>query len=183
MTDTEIDEYKLLNRLRSQREYGPMQPRLYEIFEFNGHKLPETSFEWMFYAGMGDVGFHAAQPDVHSAAKSLLRKGDLVRTFEEDVYGLKKIRRIQHFDDVKFGLDAQGGVIIYDFIPTDAMPDPVIRPDKTHRSAIARVSQMIESKTALIDQPLRLTQGDVVRPVILGRGAIEMRQRQMDFKP
>lgn len=183
MNHTDIDEYKLLTRLRTQQERGAMQPRLYEIFEFNGHKLPETSFEWMYYAGMGDVAFHAATPEVHSAAKSLLRKGDLVRTFEDDVYGLKKIRRIEHFDDIKFGYDKNDEVIIFNFSPTTALPDPVIRPDKTHRSAIARVKQMIESKTALVDQPLKLTQGDVIRPVVLGRSAMEMRQRQMDFKP
>ena len=183
MTHTQIDEDKLLTRLRSQRERGPMQPRLYEIFEFNGHPLPNTSFEWMYYAGMGDVAFNAAQDTDHAAAKSLLRKGDLVRTFEEDIYGMKKIRRIQHFDDVKFALDTEGEVIMFDFMPTTAMPDPVIRPDKTHRAAIARVKQMIESKNALVDQPLRLTQGDAIRPIILDSGLMEMRQRQTVFKP
>jgi hypothetical protein len=182
MNHTEIDEHKLLSRLRSQSEYGPMQPRLYEIFEFNGHKLPDTSFEWMFYAGMGDIGFHAANDTDHSAAKSLLRKGDLVRTFEENIYGMKQIRRIEHFDDVKFGLDQDNEVIIFNFTPTTAMPDPVVRPDKTHRSAIARVKMMLESKTALVDQPLKLTQGDVIRPVIHNKGQMEIRTRQMDFK-
>lgn len=182
MNHTEIDERKLLTRLRAEREQGAMQPRLYEIFEFNGHKLSETSFEWMYYASM-DVDFHATTPEVHSAAKSLLRKGDLVRTFEEEIEGLKKIRRIEHFDDIKFGYDKDDEVIIFNFSPTSALPDPVIRPDKTHRSAIARVKQMIESKTALVDQPLKLTQGDIVRPIILNAGQMEMRARQIDFKP
>ena len=177
------DEDALLEKLRSQHLEGrPMRDRLYEIFAYNGNKITPTSLEWEIYAGQGSTTYHAVSENVHSAAKELLRKGHLVRTFEED-YGWKTIRRIEHFDDLKFGYNADNEIVIFDFIPSDVMPDPIIRPDKMHRSAVARVKQMIEDKRAFVDQPLRLSQGDVIRPITTNPNVVEIRRRQMDYRP
>ena len=183
MSHAPKDENELLERLRGQHLEGrPMRDRLYEIFAHNGAQIKPTSLEWEANAGMGSTTYYAVSDAVHSAAKELLRKGHLVRTFEED-YGWKAIRRIEHFDDLKFGYDKDDQIIIFDFIPSDSMPDPIIRPDKMHRSAVARVKQMIESGRALVDQPLRLSQGDIVRPIPTNPNVVETRRRQIDFTP
>lgn len=181
MTQLSPHEDILLNQIRSQNTPGLIRRRLYEIFEFNGARIPNTSFEWMTYSAEEGVEVRTVSDDEHNGAKALLRAGHLVRTFEEDFQGLKKIRLIEHFDDVRFGLDTDGEVVIFNFLPTDALPDPVIRPDKTHRSAVARVKLMIEQKQALVDAPVRLTQGAAIQPVLTDPHAIEMRRRQASF--
>lgn len=183
MPHTSIDEDKLLEKLRGQHLEGrPMRDRLYEIFAHHGNPIKPTSLEWESYAGMGATTYTAVSDSVHSAAKELLRRGHLVRTFEED-YGWKAIRRIEHFDDLKFGYDKDNQIVIFDFIPSKTMPDPIITPDRMHRSAVARVRQMIEDGRALVDQPLRLSQGDVIRPITTNPNVVETRRRQVDFKP
>lgn len=183
MPHTPQDEDTLLERLRSQHLEGrPMRDRLYEIFEYNGRALSPTALEWEANAGMGNTTYYTVPDNIYSAAKELLRKGQLVRTFEEYL-GWKTVRRIEHFDDLKFGLDNDNQIIIFDFIPTDTMPDPIIRPDKMHRSAVDRVKRMIEENRALVDQPLCLSQGDIIRPITTNSNIVEIRRRQMDFNP
>ena len=181
MPHTLKDEDDLLERLRGQHLEGrPMRDRLYEIFAHNGTAIKPTALEWETYAGMGGTTYHGVTDTVYSAAKELLRKGHLVRTFEED-YGWKSIRRIEHFDDLKFGYDKDNQIIIFDFIPSELMPDPIIRPDKMHRSAVEMVKRMIAENRAFVDQPLRLTQGDIIRPIAVNPNIVETRRRQLGF--
>jgi hypothetical protein len=183
MIHTLKDEQELLDRLRSQHLEGrPMRDRLYEIFAHNGNPIKSGALEWETTSTDGNTEYTVAPEHEFSAAKELMRRGHLVRTFEED-YGWKAIRRIEHFDDLKFGYDKDGEIVIFDFIPSTSMPDPIIRPDRMHRRAVERVKQMIQHDRALVDLPLRLTQGDIIRPITTNPNVVETRRRQLDFMP
>lgn len=179
----------ILSKTKAQYEPGPMRNRLYETIEFNGVKPRRPRFEWMYYAGMGDVGLLKVSEPETKAVKELLAQGRLVPTFEEDFYGIQKIRHIQHFDDVKFGLDAQDNILIYDFarrIDIPDMPDPVIRPDGIHDAAIKQIKDRMDfsvaSHTVTVDNaPIQLKGGPVVRPIITDARLIELKKRQQEF--
>ena len=112
--DYNLDAAKTLlqDKLKARYEPGPMRPMLCEAFEKG---ITSPKLQWMFYAGMGDVGFHDATDIDTRAAKELIKDGYLVTTFEYDHYSAK-YRTIKHFDDVNFGLEENGGIVIYELV-------------------------------------------------------------------
>ncbi len=181
----------VLARTKSQYEPGPMRPRLYEILQSAHKDVASPSYAWMYYAGMGDVALNDVTPVESSAIKELLDSGRLVPTFEEDFYGIKKIRLVQHFDDVNFGLDENDNIIIYDFASRVYLPDnidPVIRPSEIHSAAIEQIKKRINfsvpSHAITVDKsPIQLHGGPVIRPLITNAHLTELRLRQREFTP
>lgn len=191
----DISEYaerqNLLSKTKAQYEPGPMRHRLYEVFEQHGKPLKTPSLEWMYYAGMGDVAMHKASAGESKAAKKLMEEGLLVPTFEHDFYGVQKIRQLQHFDDVKFGIDEQGEILIYDLghsIDLSEFTDSVIRPDSKHDAAIAAIKRRmnfpVSSHAVCVDEaPIQFRSGPIIRPIITDANLIELKHRQREFQP
>lgn len=179
----------LENRLKARYEPGPMRQRLYEVFKVASIPCNPTKFEWMYYAGMGDVALNDASQKEINAAKELLKDGVIVPTFEDNFYDIKDIRRIQHFDDVRFGLDTSDNIIIYDLGPRDLpdFPDLIIRPDAKHDAAIARLkgrmNTSLPNHAIVIDEtPIQLRDGQIIRPLITDPHLADLRIRQIAFK-
>lgn len=180
----------LENKVKVRYEPGPIRHRLYEIFEEAGQPVARQKFAWMYYAGMGDVDLYDANKKDVPAIQTLLKDGILVPTFEEDFYGVKNIRRLMHFDDVNFGLEKNGGIVIFELVKwlsTPDMPDLVIRPDEKYDAVISKLKGRMESSlpshNALVDEtPLQLKGGPLVHPIITdpNRVRVMMRQRGLD---
>lgn len=191
MSDILHTQESILERVKAQYEQGPMRSKLCEIFEVTEHTLPQPVYEWMYYAGMGEVAFNDAGKNEPPAIKKLLEQGRLVPTFEDDHYGIKKFRVLQHFDDVKFGVDEDGKLLIYDFMYSadqPDIPDRVIRMDEKYDAVINQLKKRMDFSVphhavTIDNAPIRLRGGPVIRPVITDSGLIELRRRQKEFKP
>lgn len=191
MADTELEK-TLLEMLHDDRRPGTLpEPRLFEIFKYKDSPVKPTRLEWESYGGMGDYALSKVTEPVETAVRALLKRGELVRTFEEASRDElpKTIRRILPFNDVKFGYDTSSEMVAFDLLPDDIMPDKKVQLGWVHRSAITRVKTLIEEGHAQVDKPFRLTQGDIIRPILIKTSAIvdedmaEIRRRQIDFNP
>ncbi len=186
------DRIQLLDKTKNQYTAGPMRPRLYEVFEEEGKTLETPTFEWMVYAGMGNVELMPASAEEQASAKELIATGEIVPTFEEDFFGFKKIRLIQHFDDVKFGVDEDNNIVIYDFtheIEAPIPPDPVLSfLEARHTPAVELLMKRLDFSVphhavAIDSDPIQLQGGPMVKPFILNADMIAIRYRQRAFTP
>ena len=171
----------LQDKIKERYEPGPMRPRLCEV---TARHATTPKLQWMFNAGMGDIGFHDVTKEETAAAKHLLEQGILVRTFEHEHYS-SKYRTIKHFDDVNFGLDANGGFVIFEltkWLPEPDMPDLVIRPDKEYDAVINRLKGRIDLPyphgITVDDDRLQLKGGPLIQPIITDPNRVRIMQRQ-----
>lgn len=185
------DPNRLLDKLKDQYTGGPIRPLLYQILPTGGLELPggPLSYQWMYYAGMGDTALHPIHPEQARVVIKLISEGRLVPTFEEDFYDAR-IRRIEHFDDVKFGLDEEDRIVAYDFAlnaPGENNPDPLLTTDKIHPGAIKRITSRMDfsiAAHAITADPdaIRLVGGPTIRPILTDAKLIETRRRQIALK-
>lgn len=186
----DAEKARLEDKVKARYEPGPMRPQLNEVFynHVTGKK-EQPKLQWRFYAGMGETDFYDATDDEKTAAKALLSDGVLVKTFEYGSY-YNKATQIKHFDDVNFGLDENGGIVIFELVkwlPEPDRPDLVIRPDEKYDAVIkrlkSRMGSTLHNHAALVDEtPLQLKGGPLVKPVVTdpNRVRIMMRQRGLD---
>lgn len=204
----DAEKARLEDKVKARYEPGPMRPQLNEVLyhkkasydpsplhtQTHHHDSPAGSnallkLQWRFYAGMGETDFYDATDDEKTAAKALLSDGVLVKTFEYGSY-YNKATQIKHFDDVNFGLDENGGIVIFELVkwlPEPDRPDLVIRPDEKYDAVIKRLKSRMDTTlhnhAALVDEtPLQLKGGPLVKPVVTdpNRVRIMMRQRGLD---
>lgn len=179
-----VQQKSLLDKIKRQYEPGPMRPCLYEVFAKAGRKLDQPSYEWMFYAGMGDVDMHPAAPEEAVAACALIKECKLVPTFEENFWG-KFIRLVSHFDDVNFGMDDRDKVVMYDLATSEGFPDTVVDAnEKVAKKLTDRIDFSIPHHAVKVsERPIRLRNGSVIRPIITDAAQIAIQKRQEEFKP
>lgn len=184
----------VLDRVKNRSERGIMRPRLYEVFEQAGQKPGSPSYQWMISGGLGDFPLTKANPADDAAIKKLIQNGEILPTFEEDYFmGQVRARKIQHFDDVCFGLvDHFKQVIIYELGSPPAGRDRVITPDPAHDAAMNMLYNKMgwKEKPAQTemrnktDTPIHLKNGQndlIVHPLLTDEQHIKLRERQRSF--
>lgn len=188
---TTPDAYKhqqdILNKVKWQYEPGTMRRTLCEIFKEHGQILAEPVHKWQISTGgFGGLEFIPTTDDENLAIKELRESGRILPTFEDDIYGIG-YRYIHHFDDVRFGMDKDERIIIFDLSQRADMPeDLVIRPDEAHKAAIERIRKNIEAQNNSIyvdPNPIQLRGGPTIHPIVTDRSQIELRKRQNEFHP
>ncbi|MBU6235698.1 MAG: hypothetical protein KGQ41_07615 [Alphaproteobacteria bacterium] len=185
-----MDDYRirqdLLSRTKEQYEPGAMRPRLCEVFKINSKVLDKPAVSWLYYAGMGDVDVSdASQADLPVIAK-LRSEGYLVPTWADNIYGVKHYRLLTHFDDVNWGRDQTGRIVIYNFNQNDLhpeIPDPVIVPDASHATAIKQLEHRMQYGKTMDDDAVILRDGSRITPILTDRRVIDMRRRQKGIIP
>lgn len=176
--NTEYERRRLLDSVKHQSEPGAMRRRLYEIIG----DTPTPAYEWMFYAGMGNVDMMPAKEPEVAAVQSLIEEGRLLSTFTESFYGIKTIRLIQHFDDVNFGYKDDDSLVIFRLSSHEGFADEIITPDKRFDAAINALKMRIEYSKTLVDAPITVTDktgNHNIRPIITNTNFIELRSRQI----
>lgn len=181
----ERERRSLLNKLKDQYEPGPMREQLFEVRAVDGQPLAKPSYEWMHYAGMGDVDLVETDPEEEVAIKQLLKEGKIVPTLSESFQmGHMTLRRLKHFDDVNFGLDADSSPIIFEYGVGKGAVDPIIRPDQEYDPVIDQLRRRLEYGRAKIDSdPIQLHDGPTVWPVHTDQRFFNLRERQQAYTP
>lgn len=151
---------------------------LYEQTHRNFEPLTQSSLVWSVSGGsLGDEIFKPAGEEEIEAADALLERGALVRSFARSAMGGLRLCRIQHTEDVNWGVDDNG--LFYMFRLRDAGPDEIPATDESHDAAISFLQRQIDFGKAFIDaRKITLSNGTALAPVIQGKNAVLLHQRQ-----
>ena len=183
----------LLDNLKNRYDSGAGRPLLCQTSDNKTFRAPSLRYEWLGSSGQGGTSFLTANEQVVTAAEELLSIGilapGLVTAHPETSY-----RPIKLLEDLKWGLDENNGIVLYELAPTQNLPDrihpfgkgPVIRADKTYEAALMEIDKRLEYGKAIKDAlPIILNgagnKNIVAYPIMFDRQAIEIRKRQKDF--
>jgi len=172
--------HNLLNTVKEQLPTGKMRPRLCR-FEKDSKN---SAYMWEVSAGsLGGLTPLPVKPGEKEAAEQLLGQGLLVPTISQKINDTTTWRLIQHFDDVRFGYDANNAIVIFKLAYEGDGRDLVIKTDTLCTPAIGRLKLRIDNGTALVDSPIETTDGRTIHPILLDPQAIELRRRQNVLSP
>lgn len=174
---TDKERQDLLDKLKVRYHPGVAPATLVETKD-----VGETSLklQWMFYAGMGETDFHNAQPQIKKIAENLLTEGKIARGIPFFYYNTR-VQPLKLLEDLNWALDKNDGVVLLDLGKAPGISDRVLPVNATYDAASAELVKRIRYGHAMIDQPLRLANNEVVRPIVMDANAITIRQRQQAY--
>jgi hypothetical protein len=169
---------RLLDRLKTRYEPGAMRPQLYQTASRETGQPDIFKFQWMFYAGMGEVDFHPAKPEEAKAAQELLESGAaLAIPSSPFYYGFDLLERVKLLEDVQWGLTPGGEAIIFNLTDKPDGKDEVIKID-AYSPAIVELRQRLHYNRAFPDRPITLNDGTPVVPIQFEKQEAILRKRQ-----
>lgn len=170
------DREDLLNKLKDRYHAGFSASSLVRTTQ--GRDESTMKLQWMFSAGMGNTDFMDAKPEVVTIAHELLKEGKLAPAIPFPYYNLH-VQPLKLVEDLNWALDKSDSIVLFELSRDRTLPDLVIRPDAQYDAAIEQVRKRLQYNTAMIDEPIRVSSGEQLRPVLMGHNAIDIRQRQL----
>lgn len=183
----ELPEYEtVIDKLKHRQVWGNSRPELIGKIDPDNKTPPNLSLHWLC-AAQGDIWLRdPSSQNEKDILKYLIALGMAVPTSVENHYGIGDMQHYNHFDDVNWGLNSEGQVIIYRLSQNphypDA-PDEIIQTDERHRKAIDHLKHLIKMGSAIEDDTITLKSREVITPIITGSGMVAYRQRQKGIFP
>lgn len=175
----------LLNQIKTQHNKNSGRPTLHRVLEQGDEPVTEPTYVWQSSAGLSASATSPAGECEVKTIEALIESADLVPTITQFYYfDNLRLRLIQHFDDVRFGYDAQDAFVIFRLSPEGTFSDSIMTPDKDCDAAIEELKKRFHYQKAMIDDPIVVREGDqnyTIRPIITDTNVIEIRKRQRQF--
>lgn len=184
----EAERHSLLGKLKQQ--YEPvMHSKLCIVETLEGKPLPEkipptSRYQWMHSGGQGGFIFRDSSEIEARAADELLKRGEIVPTFQSSAYPYPyNYRVLRLIEDIGWGYRKDGKVVMFDLSSHKDIPDGVITEDEIFDGAINELKKRIEYNAAGFDKPILLSDGTEITPVIFGRDRLALKTRQNAYRP
>ena len=185
------NKWNLANSLKDQYDSAGGRPRLCQSWDSGDETRETMTYRWFGSGGQGFPAFHDAQPEVAQHARELLAEGTIAPGFINGFHGMFQTRSLKILEDLNWGMDENNSLVLFEFAFTPKYPDrvlrvedaDVIRHDDAYTGAIKQIRNRLNYKHATIDTPLSLSDGTIIKPLILDRRMIPVRDRQNAYTP